>query len=683
MVKKIEINNANYWRFLSDPNDYKKYWDEKYVGQELKIETTERQFNTAAEILNRLKNQKGVLLADDVGLGKTAVAVLVACVYAGKGNKVAILAPNKPMQKKWEMEIRKHVEILSSVANNLYVKLDENRQLPDNIRVITHYNAELALNSDLLIIDEAHRAKGENSKFAEKISAISKKRKKIIILTATPFSINIEELNRMLEIIGAPEDVKNHVENFCNQLEELWCSENLSPVADFSAKLTLVAKDTICCLKDYVIRHGIKDLKKDEQKHFGNEELMQIDVEMPEQIDYEILVRINRLLHLSKQYEELYDGNHTNDARHHVGWEHLKEDVESIDMKLRRKRDKKYSIIKWHIEEINKLLAKIDNHKKAEGVADKVKEIVEGEGEKVLIFCRHHATAREITRTIYSTLRGKQQRLPNKKIWEKAWEEIIKDGKPDNAPQNYDECISDYISWLCSPNIRSQTADWAGNLTNADELKDALKNKYVRKLNHGKKSAKVIISDEAIQLFLKLIDNKSISKMIYFNSSLKKMPVFSTAEYSNDDDLNFLFFPNQIDTVMAIFNSPFGPDVLVTTDKLSEGIDLHGCCRNLIHYELDPSPIRIMQRNGRIRRVNSWAARIEKPINIAYPVFKGTRDEKLVNIMKGRIKKFDLLLGGVGGKIEIDDNNDLEKYRLDIVEKAKTNMKGLSLALDP
>lgn len=45
--------------------------------------------------------------------------------------------------------------------------------------------------------------------------------------------------------------------------------------------------------------------------------------------------------------------------------------------------------------------------------------------------------------------------------------------------------------------------------------------------------------------------------------------------------------------------------VLVTTDHLSEGVDLHRWCRHLIHYELDPSPIRTIQRNGRIRRIDS------------------------------------------------------------------------------
>lgn len=103
----------------------------------------------------------------------------------------------------------------------------------------------------------------------------------------------------------------------------------------------------------------------------------------------------------------------------------------------------------------------------------------------------------------------------------------------------------------------------------------------------------------------------------------------------------------QPDTLLHIFNSPFGPDVLVTTDALSEGIDLHRYCRHLVHFELDPSPIRTVQRNGRLRRVGSWSARIGEKIQYAFPAFGGTRDHRLVQIMKKRVDAFSLLLGGV------------------------------------
>ena len=67
-------------------------------------------------------------------------------------------------------------------------------------------------------------------------------------------------------------------------------------------------------------------------------------------------------------------------------------------------------------------------------------------------------------------------------------------------------------------------------------------------------------------------------------------------------------YTGESDIVLAVFNSPFGPDVLVATDRLSEGVDLHRFCRHVIHYELDRSPVRTLQRNGRVRRIGSWAA---------------------------------------------------------------------------
>jgi superfamily II DNA/RNA helicase len=140
-----------------------------------------------------------------------------------------------------------------------------------------------------------------------------------------------------------------------------------------------------------------------------------------------------------------------------------------------------------------------------------------------------------------------------------------------------------------------------------------------------------------------------------------------------------LFMRNsQPDTVIQVFGSPFGPDVLVVTDKLSEGIDLHNYCRHLIHYELDTSPIRTVQRNGRIRRVQSWAAVTGEKIRYAYPAFGGTRDQRMVDIMKKRIATFSLLLGGVSDFSDFDMDSTStahEEWRSAVVQQAQRQLK--------
>ena len=116
----------------------------------------------------------------------------------------------------------------------------------------------------------------------------------------------------------------------------------------------------------------------------------------------------------------------------------------------------------------------------------------------------------------------------------------------------------------------------------------------------------------------------------------------------------------------------------MVTDKLSEGIDLHRYCRHLIHYELDPSPIRTVQRNGRIRRVNSWAAITGEKICYAYPAFGGTRDQRLVEIMKKRVATFSLLLGGIQD-FDIDSTSAADEiWRSEVVNKAKNQLKAES-----
>ena len=57
------------------------------------------------------------------------------------------------------------------------------------------------------------------------------------------------------------------------------------------------------------------------------------------------------------------------------------------------------------------------------------------------------------------------------------------------------------------------------------------------------------------------------------------------------------------ETVKAAFNNPESPvRVLVATDAASEGLNLHRTARTLLHYDLPWNPSRLEQRNGRLDR---------------------------------------------------------------------------------
>src|SRR4051812_31101134 len=179
--------DARRWRFLDNAARY----IERETGG-LEIAPLTRQFKTAKEILSRLADGRGVLLADDVGLGKTTVGALVAWIIACQGKRVRIYAPNEVLRRRWAEELERHVPMLEQIgASDDRIKQgDVGKLKAGRIQVATHSRlvkshdyGEQRTACDLMIIDEAHRAKGEGSAFNEALRAVGDRAKRKLILT--------------------------------------------------------------------------------------------------------------------------------------------------------------------------------------------------------------------------------------------------------------------------------------------------------------------------------------------------------------------------------------------------------------------------------------------------------------------------------------------------------------------
>lgn len=138
-VKKVYVQgDAAWWVILNDPA--------RYIEQEsggLQIEPLTRQLNTVKEILARLYDGRGVLLADDVGLGKTTVGAIVAWVLASQGKRVRIYAPNEVLRRRWAEELKRHVPMLSKssigVSHDRIKQGDVGKLKAGRIQVTTHH----------------------------------------------------------------------------------------------------------------------------------------------------------------------------------------------------------------------------------------------------------------------------------------------------------------------------------------------------------------------------------------------------------------------------------------------------------------------------------------------------------------------------------------------------------------
>ncbi len=719
--------DARKWRFLENPD--------RYIAQgasDLQVEPLRRQFNTAKEILARLADGRGVLLADDVGLGKTTVGALVAWVVASQGKRVRIYAPNDILRRRWAEELERHVPMLQKRGGD-YTGVHAKRIKPRNvarlsagqIQVATHHtliklvankeskryskleNGSEALRGtpdcDLMIVDEAHRAKGEGSAFNEALHKLGSRAKRKLILTATPFSIRLTELEQLLKFVGATE--YKAVTRYAADLKRLYTLGHGYDAEDESTRLVNAAKAAIDQLQRYLIRHGIDDLSVAERKHFGEVAAMPWDIDSSpaSSEDIQLLLRMDRLLQIASERK----GARRNDPRFHIGWQHIETEVKRV---AERCTDQSNQITLRHIKEAQRALdaRRTTAHPKVAAVSDAIRPVLDA-GEKVLVFCHHRATAAELLTALEGSLKAKDvaQGGPPEVVWRAVWEKLAKDNKWNQLGLRHDDTdflkksegnkslLRPILDWLCTPGLRAQISSWIGDpASSAEVLANQLSNIRPRNAKAGTPS----ILQSATSLVKVLLDEQSTStrKLLKnispgartFEGTASHFPglldegfrVMGSWSHDGHGDAPATLYTRTPDIVIALFNSPFGPDVLVATDRLSEGVDMHRWCRHLVHYELDPSPVRTLQRNGRVRRVGSWAAISKQPLKYAYPTFGGTRDEKAVAIMRQRIDAFGMLLGGVPS-LEADEDVGDPSFANAVLRLAGRKLKELNRRL--
>jgi ERCC4-related helicase len=157
---------------------------------------------------------KGVILADEVGLGKTIEAGLVISQFwAERKRRILVITPAN-LRKQWgaELEDKFHLSsiILESGVYNRAKRYDpgSNPFDQDGMRVVicslqfaaSHEGDLERLPWDLVVIDEAHRLRNYSSRHAQRLRRSLNGRKKLL-LTATPLQNNLLELWGLASLI--------------------------------------------------------------------------------------------------------------------------------------------------------------------------------------------------------------------------------------------------------------------------------------------------------------------------------------------------------------------------------------------------------------------------------------------------------------------------------------------------
>jgi len=590
---------------LLEENGYKKY---KY------------QLDAIEQALTIIEKYNGVILADVVGLGKTIIACAIAKELGQRGVIICppgLIGDAKKKDGGWNMykdQFKLYDWEVWSLGDleSLYKYVNKS----NDIKVV--------------IIDEAHRFRNEDTKGYELLKNICRD-KKVILLTATPFNNKPKDILSLLKLFITPKksqitldnnladrfktfagifdrlsDIRKNWDssdkrkrdrafsNFKSLFEEEFNltnpKESLSKVKNKSHYL---AKQIRSVIEPIVIRRNRLDLQenpnyKDEIKEFSKvadpiEWLYELDKEQSEFYD-----EVIRYYFGSPEEGGRFKGAIYRPFEYEIERDKIEKDELNIEENRQFQQQRNlYDImrrilVKRFESSIGAFYQSLKNFERAHNI---VFEFFKKTNKHIL--------DRDLIENIYEK--------SDEEI-EKALEEYSQKIKDGQYPKNYkvydfsksknkEKFLNDIESDLNLFKELIQKVEKLNFLNNDPKLKKLIQG--VQNQIKKEPERKIVIFSEyadTVKHINKFIENKKLFHkrvLTIFGGDLGKKDLVSIYE---NFDASYKEQKNDY-------------DILLTTDKLSEGFNLNRAGM-VINYDIPWNPVRVVQRLGRINRVS-------------------------------------------------------------------------------
>jgi superfamily II DNA or RNA helicase len=210
-------------------------------------------------------DQVRMLIADDVGIGKTieALIILKEMMERGEVRRFSVICPPH-LCEQWQMELNDKLDIQAEIIRSSTVAALD-RKLPDDRSVFYHYpyqvisidyiksdkRRQIYLNDcpELVIVDEAHTCTlpaGASSKVQQQryhlISDISgRKNQHLLLLTATPHSGKDDEFKSLLGLLKpefADYDLQNLETKYRKQIAQYFIQRKREVIKNWAGEDT-------------------------------------------------------------------------------------------------------------------------------------------------------------------------------------------------------------------------------------------------------------------------------------------------------------------------------------------------------------------------------------------------------------------------------------------------------------
>jgi len=557
------------------------------------------QSHAALEGYEKLKKYNGFILADVVGLGKTVVACIIIKKFIlenGQHTKVLVVFP-PALENNWrrtvnDFGIKNNVEFITTGSlKKVISKADPRYSNPNQF--------------DMIVIDESHKFRNSTSDMYAKLQKITKspriipgvgndRNKKIMLLSATPLNNSPADIENQLYLFldkrNSKLDTVKDLQTFFKPLKDNYKDLKKDRQVDIPKIKAIFDKIRDKVIEPLVIRRTRTDVLENEtyREDIEKQGIIFPDYKGPYPVRYEFNDELSQLF-----FDTIFLLTGLNE--------------------LGQKADGGLGYYRYRAIEYLKFEEDRKKHGQVKSVSDRLAGIM-----KTLLIKRLESSFYAFEKSLGNLLRNTEHMIKmfadnqvyvapdvdvNKFLNEGKEDELISkinEKGGNNRIYTSDRFDEEFVELLqadkakIEPLIkRWQSIDYDPKLDKfLADLKDIFldKNKNVE--------GKLVIFSEAndtVQYLKKQLNAAGFDKVLAINAANRN-------KQQTNIKLNFDANEDEEDW-------KYDYDIIITTEVLAEGINLHRS-NTIINYDVPWNSTRLMQRIGRVNRIGTKAEHI-------------------------------------------------------------------------